>query len=115
MPAIKLMNDELELLGFMLLATEDPLSSNMQYDCIMTGPPQNPALIETSLCKMIQERKNIEFALKVSNGFEQFSVELTDGWNLTFNREGEDAGSLIADNIDGTTLNGKWAGTILFK
>ena len=107
MPAIALLNDEKELLGFMLVATDEPFAASQQYDCVFTGVPGDKDLLDTPLCNVIQEHKNTEFVLYVSDDTKVFNVDLCDGWSLSLSIADEGYGSWSVKHISGADLSGK--------
>jgi hypothetical protein len=107
MPAIALLNDEKELLGFMLVATDAPFAADAQYDCILTGVPKKAELFHTPLCNVIQDHKNTEFVVHVSGKPQVLTVSLLDGWCLSVSLGDGGDGSWSAEHTDGTKLTGQ--------
>lgn len=79
MPAVALLNDKQQLLGFMLIATDDVLDFGGQTDAILTGVPSDASLLDTPLCRIIQEHKNKEYQLAVKR--EQGGIALAMSLN----------------------------------
>jgi hypothetical protein len=105
MPAIALLTDNRKLLGFLLVAQDDPLLPGMQYDCVLTGFPRNADLYGTPLCTVIQEHKHIEFVLCTSE--QHLAIDLTDGWEIRLSLADDGAGPWSAQHTDGTLLTGQ--------
>ena len=106
MPAIALLNDEKEMLGFMLVSPDEPFTPNSVYDCILMGFPKKAELADSPLCDVIQKHKNTEFTLQVSGEPQTFSVDLADGWVLQLSIGSEGVGTWCARHSDGTILPG---------
>ncbi|MBC8872777.1 MAG: hypothetical protein H8E44_25370 [Planctomycetes bacterium] len=107
MPAIALLNDEKELLGFMLVAGDAAFTPDTEYDCVLTGIPKIAELLDTPLCRVIQDHKNTEFVVHVSGRPRVLTVSLLDGWSLSVSLGEEGAGSWSAEHDDGTRLTGQ--------
>lgn len=107
MPAIALLNDEKELLGFMLVAGDADFTPDTEYDCILTGAPKKAELLDTPLSRVIQDHQNAEFVLHVSGRPRVFTVSLLDGWSLSVSLGDEGAGIWSAEHEDGSKLTGQ--------
>lgn len=107
MPAIALLNDEKELLGFMLVATNATFTADTRYDCVLTGVPKKAELFDTPLCSVVQDHKNTEFVLHVSEEPQVLTVDLGDGWHLSISLGDDGAGTWSALHADGTRLTGQ--------
>ena len=107
MPAIALLNDGKELLGFMLVAGDAEFAPDTEYDCILTGVPKIAELLDNPLCRVIQDHKNTEFVVHVSGRPRVLTVSLLDGWCLSVSLGDEGAGSWSAEHADGTRLTGR--------
>ena len=106
MPAITLLNDDRKVLGWMLIAEDEPLKPNQLRDCVLMGVPENTDLFHTPLYKVIQEHKNVEFVAHVNGEPLALTVDLNDGWSLHLSIGSEGAGPWSARHTDGTELSG---------
>ena len=75
-PTIVLNTGDDQLLGFLLIAGHDPISSGTnKRDCVFTGVPRDPALLELPASQILQTHKNQEFELTLE--FDQSVIGLS--------------------------------------
>ena len=81
MPTIVLKTSNDELLGFMLIAGDDPIISGPnERHCVFTGVPRDPSLFELPASELLQANKNQEFVLTLefAESVTELSVSLSD-------------------------------------
>jgi|JI10StandDraft_1071094.scaffolds.fasta_scaffold19835_6 hypothetical protein len=75
MPTIVLETDRSELVGFLLVAGASELNVGADSrDGILTGFPQDPALLEHPLADIIQRYKHVEFRLASTKGADETRI-----------------------------------------
>lgn len=83
MPAIVLQNEKAEQVGFLLVAGKETLEKGDESrNCLFTGVPLTPELMEDALCDFVQTRKNEEFLAKIEIGADgvMVRIETHDDW-----------------------------------
>ena len=91
MPAIVLQNEKAEHVGFLLVAGKESLESGDETrNCLFTGVPLTPELMEVALCDFVQTRKNEEFVARIEAGADglMVRVDTPDDWTAVIQLPG---------------------------
>lgn len=96
MPTIVLNTGNDELLGFLMIAGNDPVSSGAKKrDCIFTGVPKDPSLLDLPASNFLQMNKNQEFGVALE--FDQSVIGLSISINNMLSFQ-----ATIAETDDGS-------------
>src|SRR3954466_8833112 len=76
MPAIILQNHEAEMLGALLISGAEELADGQTRDCVLTGVPRNPALLDDPLCVVVQENKHVEFPATIARQGQDIGISV---------------------------------------